>query len=291
MVEISVSEKIEILKKVMTSSIAPLLALFIIVFIGFLFITTNRHNRGESKKVYILLYAVALIALIIRYSTYFMNFIDYFMNHVFILIYFPNLAVYLLAIIITNIIMWKTLFKSDDKALKVINTLAFCSIHYLFILLLSVIASKGLDIFEMTSIYGNKTAYTLIELSSFTFVIWILLMTIYLTIRKLQTKNKGIVLEEYKVEPIIHKNKRIVPVEAPIEAYSNTVISKEQRKDIPKAKQDPMIRIYDSMLTVEDYKLLLELLKEHRHKEEIKQEELERYDQADSLLALYGKAK
>jgi len=290
MFEISVSEKIEILKKIMTSSVAPLLALFIIVFIGFLFITTNRHNREESKKVYILLYVIALIALIIRYNSYFMNFIDYFMNHVFILIYFPNLAVYLLAIIITNIIMWKTLFKSDDKALKVINTIAFCSIHYLFILLLSVIASKGLDIFEMTSIYGNKTAYTLIELSSFAFVIWILLMTIYLTIRKFQTKNKGLVLEEYKVEPIIHKAKRIVPVEAPIEAYSNTIISKDQLKDT-KTNQDPMLRIYDSMLTVEDYKLLLELLKEHRHKEEIKKEELEQYDQPDSLLALYGKAK
>lgn len=290
MFEISISEKIEILKKIMTSSVAPLLALFIIVFIGFLFITTNRHNREESKKVYILLYVIALIALIIRYNSYFMSFIDYFMNHVFILIYFPNLAVYLLAIIITNIIMWKTLFKSDDKALKVINTIAFCSIHYLFILLLSVIASKGLDIFEMTSIYGNKTAYTLIELSSFAFVIWILLMTIYLAIRKLQTKNKGLVLEEYKVEPIIHKTKRIVPVEAPIEAYSNTMITKDQLKDT-KTNQDPMLRIYDSMLTVEDYKLLLELLKEHRHKEEIKKEELEQYDQPDSLLALYGKAK
>jgi len=125
----------------------------------------------------------------------------------------------------------------------------------------------------MTSIYGNKTAYTLIELSSFAFVIWILLMTIYLTIRKFQTKNKGLVLEEYKVEPIIHKAKRIVPVEAPIEAYSNTIISKDQLKDT-KTNQDPMLRIYDSMLTVEDYKLLLELLKEHRHKEEIKKEEL-----------------
>lgn len=287
MVEVSFSEKIEILTKVMTASIGPILALAIIIFIGFLFMTTNRHNRQDSKKIYILLYITAITALLIQYSSNLFSLLDYFIDHVFIVIYFPNLAIYLLALIITNILMWKSMFKSDDKSLKAMNTVAFCIIHYLFILLLTTISSKNLNIFEITSIYGNKEAFTLIELTAFTFIVWILLIIVYRIIRKIGMKNKELVLEEVGVESKYNSSKEqtIIPVTPPIQAFAPKRIEKF------KEKEEDRLKLYDSMLTVEDYKLLLDLLKAYHHKEEIKKEELEDAYLNDPLQALYGKAK
>ena len=57
-------------------------------------------------------------------------------------------------------------------------------------------------------------------------------------------------------------------------------------------KQAQVQAIYDSMLTVEDYKILLELLKEYRYKEKIEASELQENNyRVNDLQSLYGKAK
>lgn len=284
MLQVSFSEKLEVLKDVMSSSVISLVILAIILFIGFLFATTNRHNAKESKQVYLLLYTVCILALIIQYASSLGNMVDYFMNHVFIQIYFPNLAIYVLAIIFSNIIMWKTMFKSDNKTLKWINTIAFCIIHYLLILLLNVISTKGLNVFELTSVYGNKKALALIELSSSTFVLWILLIGIYFLIHKFLNRKKELVLDEIPVESKYRIEKPIMEVEAPIKVLSNKRPNLIEKVEVKEEKSE---NIYDSMLTVEDYKLLLNLLKEQRHKEQITKEELEEEQKLGELTALY----
>jgi len=284
MLEVPLNEKLGILIKIMTTSIVPIITLAIIIFIGFLFITTNRHNKEDSKKIYILLYIIVIIALMIQFSSNLLSLIDYFVDHVFIVIYFPNLAIYLLAIVITNILMWKSMFKSDDTPQKIINTIAFCIIHYLFILLLSVISSNNLNIFEITSVYGNKEALSLIELTSITFSIWILLIIAYRIIRKIGRKNDELILEEIGIESKYNNSKEqpIMLVSSPIQAFAKKKVEKES---------DNNLKLYDSMLTLEDYKLLLNLLKAYHHKEEVKTEDLENAYQKDFIQALYGKAE
>lgn len=290
MLQVSLSEKLEVLKNVMASSLTSIIILLIILFLGFLFITTNRHNAKESKKVYILLYITCLLALFIQYRDSFGKMIDYFMNHVFILIYFPNLAVYILAIIIVNIVMWKSMFQRDDKTLKIMNTVAFCSIHYLLVLLLNVISSKGLDIFEATSVYGNKSALALIELSSSIFVLWILLITIYQLIKKYQ-KGKELVLDEIPEESKynIKMPSSIAVVDIPERVYATENI--EKKKEIEEKREKDIVDVYDNMLTLEDYKLLLELLKKSRSKDQIKEEEFSPRYPVNDFQTLYGKLK
>lgn len=290
MLQVSLSEKLEVLKNVMASSLTSIIILLIILFLGFLFITTNRNNAKESKKVYILLYITCLLALFIQYRDSFGKMIDYFMNHVFILIYFPNLAVYILAIIIVNIVMWKSMFQRDDKTLKIMNTVAFCSIHYLLVLLLNVISSKGLDIFEATSVYGNKSALALIELSSSIFVLWILLITIYQLIKKYQ-KGKELVLDEIPEESKynIKMPSSIAVVDIPERVYATENV--EKKKEIEEKREKDIVDVYDNMLTLEDYKLLLELLKKSRSKDQIKEEEFSPRYPVNDFQTLYGKLK
>lgn len=291
MVQVSLSEKLGVLKDVMTSSMTSIIALLIILFLGFLFITTNRHNAKESKKVYILLYITCLVALFIKYRDSLQKLMDYFMNHVFILIYFPNLAVYVLALIIVNIVMWKSMFHSNDKPLKIINTVAFCSIHYMLVLLLNVISKKGLDIFKLTSVYGNKEALALIELSSAIFIFWILLMIIYQGIKKYHS-SKELVLEEIPVESkySIKMPSKIETVEIPERVYR--VETHEKREEVVEQKEKDIVDLYDNMLTLEDYKLLLEVLKkaQPKKKEPVIEEDRKIYSVND-FQALYGKSK
>lgn len=293
MLQVSLAEKLEILKKTMFSSSISIIALAIILFIGFLFATTNKHNSKESKKIYILLYITCGFALLIKYAKSLMDLVDYFMNHVFILVYFPNLAIYFLAIIISNIMMWKSMFKNENKSLKIVNTIFFCGIHYLFVLLLGTISKNNLNIFELTSVYSDKTALSLIELTSFLFIIWIILTGIYSIVRRIIGPNEELVLDEipedskYKIK--IEKPYRIV--ESPKEAFE----TKERKQAVPQMtseKQAQVQAIYDSMLTVEDYKILLELLKEYRYKEKIEASELQENNyRVNDLQSLYGKAK
>ncbi len=286
MLKLSLMEKLEVLKNIIASSPFTIITLLIIIFIGFLFITTNRHNKEESKKLYILLYITCSFALIIKYANSISSLIDYFIDHIFVLIYFPNLAVYLLAVIIVNVVMWKSMFQKDNKVLKIINTIIFCIFHYLLILLLAVISKNELNIFSTMSIYSNKEALSLIELSSFTFILWIIFSIVYFVMQKV-LKKKELVLDEIPEESKynLDTSRTYVKIEPPQQAY---MMKQDHKKTIEK---DPTLALYESMLTVEDYKLLLELLKEHHHKEEIKASDIEESYSRGDFQTLYGKSK
>lgn len=182
---------------------------------------------------------------------------DYMMNNFFIAVYFPNLAIYFAAIITTNIILWISIFnRKITKWIRTINTATFCIIHYLLILIINIIIKNKLDIFDTTSIYQNKNALALIELSSAVFVSWILFLIIYKIIRVYQQKKEEsynetesnpeqIIIENPAPEPIIktetvYKRKlpdSIVKTEAP-SIIRGTVkrkvkVQEEVKKEIP----------------------------------------------------------
>ena len=69
-----------------------------------------------------------------------MQFIDYIINQVFIGYYFPTIMIYLVLLIITNIIVWKSIFSDiTPTVIKFLNSFVFGILIYLFILILSLI--------------------------------------------------------------------------------------------------------------------------------------------------------
>lgn len=153
--------------------------------------------------------SITLVSLIF-YREELFNMFDYMMNNFFIAVYFPNLAIYFAAIVATNIILWISIFnRKITKWIRAINTIVFCIIHYLLILIINIITTNKLDIFEQTSIYQNENALALIELSSTIFIVWILFLIIYKIIRIYQQKKE----EDY--EQLERKND-YANIEAPI---------------------------------------------------------------------------
>ena len=180
MTKMSFIDKLGVLVEVSKSSNLFILAIFLLGIVGYLFYSTNKKNIKTAKKIYL---AAALVILVITLAIYhdsLIDMFDYMMNNFFIAIYFPNVAIYLAALIITNIILYISIFNYKvSKLIKNINITVYCVLNYLLILVLNVIVTKRLDVFTQASIYQNKQAQALIELSSIIFIIWILFLIIY----------------------------------------------------------------------------------------------------------------
>ena len=218
MSKLSLLDKLKVLSDVTSSSGLFIVAIVILIALAALLITTNTKTKKISRFVCIAIYGAIIIVSILFYREELFELFDYMMNNFFIAIYFPNLAIYFAAIVTTNIILWISIFnRKITKWIRTINTIIFCFIHYLLILIINIITTNKLDIFDQTSIYENQEALALIELSSTIFVVRILFLIIYKIIR------------------IYQDNQEINPKEE----LENSLLEKEIRKELPK---EPIIK-------------------------------------------------
>ena len=170
-----------------TSISAPVTIILIIFVIGIIYITSNTNKKKiqQTKKIYIVLYTIAILILLGTSFNSISDIIENFNKNLFIVIYFPSLAVYSLAIIITNVIFLKTVFDTKiNKIIKKINITVFIVIMYIFSLLVHIINKEELNIFKQESIYSNQNAHALIELTSIIFITWIMFIIIYKIYKK-----------------------------------------------------------------------------------------------------------
>lgn len=270
MSKMSLADKLKVLVDVTSSSGMFIVAIGILIALAYVFVTTNKNNKKTSKKICLTVYGIITIGTLIFYGSSISDFFDYMMNNFFIMIYFPNLAIYFAAIITTNIILWISIFNTKiTKAIKIINTILFSIIHYLLILIINIITTKKLDIFNQISVYQNKQAQALIELSSTIFMMWILFLIIYKVIRLYQSKDNTV----EALEPLV----KIVEVEKEVPRRLPTNVQEitppyyvRGHKKVPvieKPKVDLASKAFDGLLTIDDYRLLLSILKEYKEKE------------------------
>ena len=286
MKDLSFLDKLKVLVDVSSSSGLCIASIFILLFLAFVMLTTNKKNSKQTKKLYLIIYIILIVVMLIQYSSSLSTMFDYMMNNLFIAIYFPNIAIYLAAIIATNIILWKTIFNfKEDKLLKVVNTIIYSIMHYLLILILNVVNSNGLDVFNNASVYENNDALALIGLSSTIFMIWIIFMVIYKIIRGRQ--------KQYEEKYI--KNKQPIRTKLPSNIIEVAVpkrvkeVIKIREEVVPKIVQEPSIvdfykqdqdeiEKYENMLTLDDYKTVLQLLKNNKSNLTIENTEDEYYE-------------
>ena len=254
---LSLITKLQTVFDVITSSNLYLMILALIVFLTLIFITTNGSNRKQSKRAYILIYLAGFIFIAIPYGSSFLTLLDYAINEVFITYYFPNIVIYILMLIITNIILWKTIFNDKvDKKLKVINSVAFAVIIYLFILAIATISKLNLNVFNITELYSSNDVRSIMELSTLIFTFWIIILAIYHLIRKYQYKHNIIEVENFT-------NYNIINDFDIKEAYKDT----KHKVIIEEPKEKPIINI-DGNFTLEEYKLMSKILKEDKESKE-----------------------
>ena len=271
MARLSFVEKLSVLFNLTKSSSLYLVVLLAVTALGLILLTSNRKNAKSVKFFYVLIYMIMISIVLYIYRDNLSNMMDYMMDNLFIIIYFPNLAIYLAAILISNIICLVTVFsKKIPKIIRKINILMYCVISYILILILNIISENNLDVFNQSSVYGNTTAQALIELTSTIFIAWVCFLIIYKIIKPYFFKEK--VPTKVIVKKVVKKPANYKSVEAPyqVKAVNNTIkVEKEPKENTTK---------YDDLLTIDDYKLLLNILKEQKEKERQEKERQERID-------------
>ena len=280
----SLWDKIAIALEVSKSSYIFIIFLLILIIVGFIFYNTNKKNRKRNKKIYLTIISIIIIFIILFYHSSLGKFFDYMMNNFFVAIYFPNLAIYFAAIIIMNIIIWFSIFnKRNNEKIKRINIIVYIIINYLLVLLLNIIDSYNLDIFNQNSIYGNEKARALIELSSVIYMIWIIFLIIYKCILKYLRRN-----EKTKVKKIVVKETvKKLPDNYQARSIPKVVYQKNNTNN--KKELLNTIKLDDNLFTLDDYKTLQKLLLEIKEKEKQRKRreaairEREKFNQIENL--------
>ncbi len=290
MEKMTLGKELSILIDLISKNSYSIVALIVLVVLAIIFIATNKKNAKFTKNIYIAIYAFIALFVLIAYNKYILDFLDYMMNNLFVAIYFPNLAIYFAAIVISNIIVLISIFNYRiTKLIKNINIIIYTIITFLLVMLIGVITDKKLDIYSTTSIYDNANAHALIELTSIIFILWMVFLIIYRLIRMYQTNKYGeqtsVRVEKKIIEKPIIKEKvikervlpsNIVEVAIPNFARQGSLEIKldekelEQRANIEVEKRiNTKIReshAFDKMLTKQDYIVLLNLLKQTKER-------------------------
>ncbi len=256
------------------------LSLIILLFLGllvYLFISTKKKDIKTTRKVYLMMYIVVLLLIVVLNYNNIYSFFDYMMNNLFIAIYFPNLAIYFAALIVSNIIVLISIFSNNiSRVIRNINIVVYTLITYILILLINVISVNKLDIYSRESIYKNINAYGLIELTSIIFLFWIIFLIIYGIIRKYQINNKE--KQEVIARKVIYKEKEkrklpsnIVRINPPRLAHQENINIKLDEKEIENLTNKEVQRRVniimkeshelDNFLTKRDYINILKILK------------------------------
>lgn len=284
MMKMSFIDKINILINIVSSSKKYALIFFILLLICYI-LTTKKNKAKHTKRIAFIIYTLIIGMILYNYRNNLSNMLDYMMNNLFIIIYFPNLAIYLAAIITTNIILLISVFNSKiPKFLRNINVSVYCTMMYFLVLILNIIKDNNLDVFTQSSVYGNQNAQALIELSSSVFVVWIMFLITYKTIKSIIVKPKNQLKEttnevKEQVPPLKQTSVPVSVIEKPYRKIQAPYIAKTGNNTIKIEKiENPEIKKYDDLLTLDDYKLLLSILKEEKAKEQQAKERQARID-------------
>jgi len=277
MEKMTIGKAISILFEVMMNYKLSLIILLFLGLLVYLFISTKKKDIKTTRKIYLMIYIVVLLIIVILNYNNIYSFFDYMMNNLFIAIYFPNLAIYFAALIVSNIIVLISIFSNNiSKLIRNINIVVYTLITYILILLINVISVNKLDIYSRESVYKNINAYGLIELTSIIFLFWIIFLIIYGVIRKYQINNKN--KQEVIARKVIYKEKEkrklpsnIVRINPPRLAHQESINIKLDEKEIEDLTNKEVQRRVntiikeshelDNFLTKRDYINILKILK------------------------------
>lgn len=271
MSKLSLFDKIGVLLETTASSNLHIFACLLFIVLGLALSTTNKNNEKKNKIFYISYIIFILIFILVSHASSLGKMFSYMMNNFFIVVYFPNLAIYLAAIIITNIILFISVFSfKTTKKIKNLNIVVFTIMNYLLLLILNVINKNNLDIFSKESIYENKECLALIELSSTIFIIWILFLVVYRIIliylrKEYRPKVKKVIIRK-KVKKLPENYE---PLDFPSYIYGNIPTNKTIIK-----QDSTLLKEFESKFTLEDYKLFSKILKEQKQSNNSLKEEL-----------------
>lgn len=155
--------------------------MFILSLLLFIILIVNlRRNNIVVQMVAIGIYIGFVIGILISYGTYVKTCVDSFVKVIMNYIYFPSTIVYFFIIIFVTILILITLFsKKMTKFKKVINYLFFSILYFFFMSFIALAAYDAVDLVDTSNLYQNEVILSLVQISNFILVIWLIFTGFY----------------------------------------------------------------------------------------------------------------
>lgn len=259
MIRMSLMEKIEMLKDIIVSN-SYLFVMFVsFIIVAIILLNTKKLDRDMMIKSCIGIYVIMFIFTILEYNKEFYGIIDYLINNVFFNLLFPSVATYVVTIIISNIIIVKSIFdKRTKKIIRKINILIYCFLSLILFLVLNLIKTNNIDVYSSVAVYTNKELFVLIELNMGVFLTWIICLIGYKVFKKK-------IKEEFALEPVNTKIE-VVKMEQPrIEVEDTFESFRKPIENEVKNNFNVSFNDYIKDFTLEEYKILSQMLKERQN--------------------------
>lgn len=190
MIQTSILDQIILFFNIFMKQTNKYIILGITIGIILLFILANKFkNKKITKVICIIIYVSIFGYLIYMYQGEILNLLDYLMDNLVRLLLFPNLAIYILVLVIVNIFIIKSTFSNKDSNFqKIINIIYFGLFNILFYLIVNNIITNQINVYEQLDIYTNQELLNLIVLNMKIFVIWLFTILIIKFINHISSK-------------------------------------------------------------------------------------------------------
>ena len=176
MQDFSIAQKIKILNDIVISSPAFFICFFSGLLILLVCLLSILLRKKISKYFFFSIWVIAFVLIIIVYHKFVFNLFDNLFNNIFTAIYFPNLAVYSLIIIVSNgVFIYSLLNKKVGIKHKIINSTSTILLDILLLLIIDIVTKNNINVYEQLTVYSNSNLLVLLELSTAIFTSWMLL--------------------------------------------------------------------------------------------------------------------
>ena len=157
--------------------------LFIVILLvpAIMFLLQKKHG----KKGFIFVYLLVIICVLFVGGEVIFELFDNLMDGLFMTLYFPNFITLFGATILCSIIALYSFFsKKMYRVNKIINITAFAIVQMLFLLILSLVKAKNINIYADNALYSNSDVLTLMQILIGTFALEIISILIINGINK-----------------------------------------------------------------------------------------------------------
>ncbi len=177
---LSLIDKLVVIARYLFSSFLSI-ELFVISLLLFLVLFVNLKKDNRIVQIISLsIYLGFVVGVFITYTSYVRTSIDSFVKGIMHYIYFPSTIVYFFIMVFVTIMVVYTLFSKKLSFFKKVVNYAFFSILFFFFMsFLSLAAIDNVDLIHVTKLYENDTILSLVQVSNFLLVIWIIFTFFY----------------------------------------------------------------------------------------------------------------
>lgn len=164
--------------------------MFILSLLLFIILVYNlkRHNR-VVQMIAIGIYVGFVLGILISYTTYVKSCVDSFVKAVMNYVYFPSTIAYFFIIIFVTVMILFTLFRKEISFFKkVVNYLFFSVLYFFFMSFIALAAYDGVDLLDLSVLYQNDVILSLVQVSNFILIIWLIYTAFYWLFRFFKKK-------------------------------------------------------------------------------------------------------